>query len=126
MLRPAGPMKTRLTIVSSGAVRASASAPAWWIAASGQRRNPVPTCTALAPRASATSPTSSCSAPSAKTALPRQDLGQVMLQVFDVVAHEVLERRGLALAHRLPGDVVKGVRMPRARPLPLRRARHDV
>src|SRR5512146_335625 len=45
-----------------------------------------------------------------------QDLGNVMLQMADVIAHEVLESRGLVPRHGLPCDFVKVVTGPR--PLP--------
>ena len=53
MLRPARPLNARLTQVSSGALLERASAQAGLMPASGHRRNPVPICTALAPRVSA-------------------------------------------------------------------------
>ena len=53
MLRAGRPEKTRLTIVSSGAVGRIASAQALATPASGHLSNAVPTCTAEAPNSSA-------------------------------------------------------------------------
>lgn len=52
-LRPARPLKARVTRVSSGAARARASAQASGVPASGARRKAAPIRAALAPRARA-------------------------------------------------------------------------
>src|SRR5437763_3521228 len=47
--------------------------------------------------------------PEAAGSLPAEDLPQVVLEVADVVAHEVFERRRLALADLDPADLVEVV-----------------
>ena len=54
-----------------------------------------------------------------------EDLPQMMLQVPDVVAHEVIERRRLAGGHRLPRQLVEVVPGERLGACRLRDRRHD-